>query len=130
MKKSAPRARSGWRILIPNEQDPAARAKCALAIMTKVPRAGKVKTRLTPPLAPEEAAALNTCFLRDIARAITLAGRGVQGIACYTPVGAEESYRDIFRITFCCLLRATAHSKTDWSKPRMICSRLVLGLFA
>lgn len=95
VKKSAPPARSGWRILIPNEQDPAARAKCALAIMTKAPRAGKVKTRLTPPLAPEEAAALNTCFLRDIARAITLAGHGVQGIACYTPVGAEESYRDI-----------------------------------
>ena len=39
---------------------------CALVIMTKAPRAGQVKTRLTPPLTREEAAALNICFLRDI----------------------------------------------------------------
>ena len=42
---------------------------CALAIMTKAPRAGQVKTRLTPPFSPEEAAALNICFLRDTAAA-------------------------------------------------------------
>ncbi|MGB8342655.1 MAG: hypothetical protein WCE51_13785, partial [Chthoniobacterales bacterium] len=93
MKKS-------WRILKPNEQDADARGKCALAIMTKVPRAGEVKTRLTPPLTPEEAATLNSCFLRDIATAITLADHGAQGIACYTPVGAEESYRDILPDNF------------------------------
>ena len=43
---------------------------CALAVMTKAPKAGRVKTRLTPPLAPEEAAALNTCFLRDTATSL------------------------------------------------------------
>src|SRR5438093_7715806 len=40
-------------------------ALCALAVMTKAPQAGKVKTRLVPPLTPDEAAALNICFLRD-----------------------------------------------------------------
>ena len=45
-----------------------------LAIMTKAPRAGEVKTRLTPPLTAEEAAALNICFLRDIASMILGAG--------------------------------------------------------
>ena len=37
----------------------------AVAIMAKAPRAGAVKTRLCPPLAPREAAALARCFLRD-----------------------------------------------------------------
>ena len=68
--------------------------------MTKAPRAGQVKTRLIPPLAAEEAAALNICFLRDTATAIAGAGHGSQGIACYTPVGAEESYRDILPDNF------------------------------
>ncbi len=96
-----------WRILNPNQQDAAARGKCALAIMTKVPRAGKVKTRLTPPLTSEEAAALNSCFLRDIATAITMVGHGAQGIACYTPVGAEESYRRILPDNFQLLVQCT-----------------------
>jgi rSAM/selenodomain-associated transferase 1 len=68
--------------------------------MTKAPRAGHVKTRLTPPLTPEEAAALNSCFLRDTATAISLAGDRAQGIACYTPPGAEESYRDLLPDNF------------------------------
>ena len=50
-----------------------ARGVCALAVMTKAPRAGRVKTRLVPPLTPEEAAELNKCFLRDTAVAISSA---------------------------------------------------------
>ncbi len=68
--------------------------------MTKAPHAGQVKTRLTPPLTAEEAAALNICFLRDIAAAITRVGGNSRGIGCFTPVGAEETYRDIFPIEF------------------------------
>ena len=70
---------------------------CALAVVTKAPQAGKVKTRLTPPLSSEEAAALNTCFLRDTATAIAkTAERGTaRGIAVYTPVGAEAAYNGI-----------------------------------
>ena len=70
---------------------------CALAVMTKAPRAGKVKTRLSPPLTPEEAAALNSCFLRDTTAAIaSTASEGLaRGIAVYTPVGAEGAYGGI-----------------------------------
>ncbi len=70
---------------------------CALAVMTKAPRAGQVKTRLTPPLTPEEAAALNTCFLRDTTATISTIEDegGAAGIAAYTPVGAEGAWDDI-----------------------------------
>ncbi|MBA2270587.1 MAG: TIGR04282 family arsenosugar biosynthesis glycosyltransferase [Chthoniobacterales bacterium] len=75
---------------------------CALAVMTKAPRAGQVKTRLTPPLTPEEAAALNTCFLRDTTAAISVAaGEGIaRGVGVYTPVGAESAYIDILPAHF------------------------------
>ncbi len=70
---------------------------CALSVMTKAPRAGHVKTRLTPPLTPEEAAALNICFLRDTTAAIsaTVAKGGSKGIGVYTPVGAENAYAEV-----------------------------------
>ncbi len=71
--------------------------------MTKAPRAGAVKTRLIPPLTAEEAAALNICFLRDITAAIQKSAdiTGLSaGVAVYTPVGAEESYRGILPTKF------------------------------
>jgi rSAM/selenodomain-associated transferase 1 len=70
---------------------------CALGIMTKAPQAGKVKTRLTPPLTPEEAAELNVCFLRDLGRSIAVASMEspALGIGIYTPVGAEKVYEDV-----------------------------------
>ncbi len=85
---------------LPCEELFAAEGICALAIMTKAPRSGQVKTRLTPPLTAEEAAALNICFLRDTAAAIGGAGEGARGIACYTPVGAEAAYHGIFPADF------------------------------
>ncbi|HJT80693.1 MAG TPA: TIGR04282 family arsenosugar biosynthesis glycosyltransferase [Chthoniobacterales bacterium] len=70
---------------------------CALGIMTKAPEAGKVKTRLTPPLTSNEAAALNECFLRDLSRSIADAAEQspARGVAIYTPVGKESVYDDI-----------------------------------
>jgi hypothetical protein len=62
-----------FRDLDPNLPDRLARGLCALAVMTKAPQAGRVKTRLVPPLTPEEAAELNKCFLRDTAAAISSA---------------------------------------------------------
>jgi uncharacterized protein len=86
---------------------------CALAIMTKAPRAGAVKTRLQPPLAPEEAADLNICFLRDIADAISRATCSwsgglrppeqnllARGIAVFTPEGSEKEYANILPLDF------------------------------
>ncbi len=65
--------------------------------MTKAPRPGKVKTRLCPPLTPEESAALNSCFLRDTAQNLAeLAAAGLAvGVACYTPLGDEELFRGL-----------------------------------
>jgi len=60
-------------VLDPNLPKRMARGVCALAVMTKAPQAGRVKTRLVPPLTPEEAAELNKCFLRDRASAISSA---------------------------------------------------------
>jgi len=70
---------------------------CALGIMTKAPQAGKVKTRLVPPLTPEEAAELNVCFLRDLAGSISQAclESSAQGVGVYTPVGSESVYESI-----------------------------------
>jgi uncharacterized protein len=69
---------------------------CALAVMTKAPRAGHVKTRLVPPLTPNEAARLNTSFLRDTADAIQQACESSAiGIGVYTPIGSEAAYIDI-----------------------------------
>ena len=88
------------RVLNPNKFDPTAADLCALALMTKAPRAGRVKTRLTPPLTPEEAAAMNICFLRDMAAAILQVRAGARGIACYTPLGSEDAYREILPADF------------------------------
>src|SRR5215510_11620867 len=110
-----------FRLLDPNVLDRAARGVCALAVMTKAPQAGRVKTRLVPPLTPEQAAELSKCFLRDKATAISRAcsrrlashppsrsfgaadseaATPACGIAVYTPVGAESAYTDILPAGF------------------------------
>jgi len=113
-----------YRVLDPNLPDRSTRGLCALAVMTKAPQAGRVKTRLVPPLAPEEAAELNRCFLRDTATAISSAcsrrpegdankmqteyasashseaATAACGIAVYTPIGAESAYIDILPVDF------------------------------
>jgi uncharacterized protein len=113
-----------FRVLDPNFPERIARGVCALAVMTKVPQAGRVKTRLVPPLTPEEAAELNRCFLQDTATAIAIAcscrpagdvskmqfehagaSRSVAataacGIAVYTPIGAESAYSGILPTDF------------------------------
>ena len=64
--------------------------------MTKVPVPGKVKTRLSPPLTPEQAAELNICFLRDISMSIVRASETspARGVAVYTG-GPPNEYRKI-----------------------------------
>jgi rSAM/selenodomain-associated transferase 1 len=84
-------------ILNPASPSPDAASRCAMAIMSKAPRPGKVKTRLAPPLSLEESAALNICFLRDTAEnlaAISATG-GSAPLVCYTPVGDEAAFDDL-----------------------------------
>jgi rSAM/selenodomain-associated transferase 1 len=82
---------------------PASRG-CALAVMIKAPRAGASKTRLVPPLTHEDAAALSVCFLRDTASNIAVACEAAegaaQGVAVYTPVGAESAFDDLLPTNF------------------------------
>ena len=70
-------------------------------MMIKAPRPGASKTRLSPPLTPEEAAALSACFLRDttaniahVVRAHAPGGGGAPaaGVAAYTPTGMEAAF--------------------------------------
>ena len=73
--------------------------------MTKAPHAGRVKTRLIPPLSTHEAAELNKCFLRDTTAAISdaISDNNACGIAVYTPIGSEPIYADILPLTFALL---------------------------
>ena len=86
-----------FRLLDPTRPTLIPSGRCALAVMTKAPRAGQVKTRLVPPLTADEAAELNKCFLRDTASGISSAtmNNDASGIAVYTPIGAESAYNDI-----------------------------------
>ena len=78
-------------ILNPLCKNPALASSCALAVMAKAPRAGKVKTRLSPPLTLEQSAALNICFLKDTTRNIADVAdtSAAIGLVCYTPIGDE-----------------------------------------
>jgi rSAM/selenodomain-associated transferase 1 len=74
----------------------------ALALMAKAPRAGKVKTRLSPPLTPAQAANLSICFLKDTAEniaAVAVSG-GAAGVISYTPVGDEALFDNLLPADF------------------------------
>jgi uncharacterized protein len=94
------------RVLNPNMPAQVPGDGCALAVMTKAPRAGMVKTRLVPPLTQDEAAKLNRSFLRDIADAIlaaigeTATERTALGVGVYTPPGTEADYENILPAKF------------------------------
>ena len=68
------------------------RGICAIGVMAKAPRPGRAKTRLCPPLLPEQAAALSAAFLRDITENIALAARAapIHGCIAYAPMGCES----------------------------------------
>jgi len=70
---------------------------CALAVMAKAPRSGEVKTRLVPPLRPEEAAILSGCFLQDIVENFLATAKSVpvKGYVAYSPPGSEALFRDL-----------------------------------
>jgi uncharacterized protein len=70
-------------------------ARCAIGVMTKAPQPGRSKTRLCPPLLPDQAATLSAAFLRDTAGNIEAAARSapVASYAAYAPQGAETLLR-------------------------------------
>jgi hypothetical protein len=62
----------------------------ALLVVAKRPAPGQTKTRLSPPLSPEHAAALYECFLRDTLDLIRQVP-GAQPVIAYLPT-SEETY--------------------------------------
>jgi uncharacterized protein len=72
-------------------------AQCAIAVMAKASIPGRAKTRLVPPLTPEEAANLNTTFLRDIADSLTGASAfaDIAPVIAYAPAGSAGFFREI-----------------------------------
>ena len=74
----------------------------AVAIMCKTPMSGLSKTRLSPPLRPDECAAISACFIRDLSVTIaSLAAEGdVTGYAVYTPLGSEMALRALLPESF------------------------------
>ena len=67
-------------------------ARCAVAVMAKAPRVGRSKTRLCPPLRPEQAARLSAAFLRDTTETMLAASSSapIAGYAAYAPANTEE----------------------------------------
>lgn len=64
---------------------------CAIGVMAKAPRSGRSKTRLCPPLTPDQAAILSAAFLRDTtANILEAAGAApIAAYAAYAPLDAE-----------------------------------------
>lgn len=69
-------------------------ARCAIGVMAKAPRPGFSKTRLCPPLRPDQAAGLSAAFLRDITENIAQAARQtpIAGFVAYAPKGQEALF--------------------------------------
>jgi len=74
----------------------------AIGLFCKTPTPGLSKTRLSPPLRPEECAALSACFIRDLAATIhevAQDGRAI-GYAVYAPAGTERALRALLPTRF------------------------------
>jgi len=69
---------------------------CAIGVMAKAPIPGRSKTRLTPLLTSDEAAALSAAFLRDVTENVRLAARQapIRGCVAYAPAGTETLFED------------------------------------
>jgi rSAM/selenodomain-associated transferase 1 len=93
------RANVKSQISIKQMDEPSIPAFCGIAFMAKASVPGRAKTRLVPPLTFDEAAALNTVFLQDVAENVLAAGRlcapvaAIAGYAAYGPPGSEDFFR-------------------------------------
>jgi rSAM/selenodomain-associated transferase 1 len=74
----------------------------ALGIMCKAPSAGTSKTRLSPPLSRDEAAALARCFIADVANVVgSLPPElGVRGFGVFTPPEAQGALEGLLPAGF------------------------------
>jgi uncharacterized protein len=83
-----------YKVLQPGDTAGVSEGCCALVVMAKAPRPGKVKTRLSPPLTPSQASALNISFIKDTTeniQRVTEVSHSA-GLVAYTPVGEEAAF--------------------------------------
>jgi len=80
----------------PGERSGEPSGACTIGVMAKAPIPGRAKTRLTPLLTSEEAAALSAAFLRDVTENVRLAARQapIRGCVAYAPAGTETLFED------------------------------------
>jgi uncharacterized protein len=86
-----------WSNDVTRAADQILRSRCAFAIMAKAPDAGRTKTRLSPPLSPQEATELGCCFLRDMTANLALAARSVpiDPFVAFAPAGSETEFAGV-----------------------------------
>jgi uncharacterized protein len=82
---------------VANPKIPDRSESCGIAIMAKASTPGRTKTRLVPPLSCEQAAAVNTAFLQDMAANLIAAGSdaAIAGYAAFAPAGSEDFFRSV-----------------------------------
>jgi uncharacterized protein len=82
----------------------------AIGIFCKTPTPGLSKTRLSPPLHPNECGAISACFIRDLAATIDDLANGadVTPYAVYMPAGSEEALKVLLPQSFRLLLQHDA----------------------
>jgi rSAM/selenodomain-associated transferase 1 len=66
----------------------------ALIVVAKQPAPGRTKTRLSPPLRPEQASVLYECFLKDTLDLIRQVEQ-VQPVVAFLPAGAEGYFQQL-----------------------------------
>jgi rSAM/selenodomain-associated transferase 1 len=83
--------------MIERDEPRSKRGRCAIAIMAKAPGAGRIKTRLSPLLTPDEARDLGACFVRDMTENLALAAReaAIDPHIAFAPAGSETAFTAI-----------------------------------
>jgi rSAM/selenodomain-associated transferase 1 len=73
-----------------------------IAVLCKTPEAGNSKTRLSPPLRPDQCAEMSACFIRDMTANLESLCRdgSAAGYAVYTPVGSAPRLEPLLPRTF------------------------------
>ena len=87
----------------------------AVGIFCKTPAAGFSKTRLSPPLKPEDCSAISACFISDLASTIDALGGDVAPYAVYTPAGTEPALRALLPSSFSLMLQCDGEFGTRLS---------------
>ena len=87
----------GWRNRTISNHNDGRLERCAIAIMAKAPSAGRVKSRLSPLLSPQDAMDLGRCFLSDMTANLARVAQEarVDPFIAFAPAGSEAAFEAI-----------------------------------